>query len=373
MSLKIGKIYGIEVRLHYTWIIVFLMVVWSVGFSYTPLQYPGQGPLRYLVVGVSSAVIIFLSVLFHELCHSIVAKRMGIPVPSIVLFLFGGVSQIAEEPREPGEELKMAVIGPLSSLLLAGVFAAARLLSVQLLGLREVAVSAVLQYGFIINLMLGLFNLIPAFPMDGGRVLRAMLWMRSGSLISATRKSALAAEVISYAFIGFGFLSIFTGGIANGMWLIFLGWFIKSGAEASLRHTVIAQALAKEKVRGFMSSPVCTVSPDWSLEEAVNECFYKYTHGGFPVVDEGGLKGILAVEDVRRIPRDRWRDTPVKEAMTPLARLVTVNPEDPASEALIKISKYGIGRLPVVEDGKLIGIITRSDLMRAVKTRIELA
>ncbi|MGC8960853.1 MAG: CBS domain-containing protein [Candidatus Bathyarchaeia archaeon] len=369
MSLNIGKIYGIEVRLHYTWMIIFLMVVWSVGFSYMPQQYPGQGFLRYLIVGVSSAVIIFLSVLFHELCHSIAAKRMGIPVPSIVLFLFGGVSQIAEEPREPREELKMAIVGPLSSLLLAAVFSAAWLLS----GLKEVAVSAVLQYGFIINLMLGLFNLIPAFPMDGGRVLRAILWMRSRSLISATRKSTFVAELISYVFIGLGFLSIFIGALANGMWLIFLGWFIKGGAEAGLRHTVIAQALAKEKVRDFMSSPVCVASPDWSLERAVNECFYKYTHGGFPVMDEGGLKGILATEDVRKVPRDRWRDTPVKEAMTPLGRLITVDPDDPVSEALIKISKHGIGRLPVVKDGKLEGIITRSDLMRAIRTRIELA
>jgi Zn-dependent protease/CBS domain-containing protein len=369
LSLKIGRIYGIEIRLHYTWLIVFLMVVWSVGFSYMPLQYPGQGSLIYLIVGVSSAAIIFLSVLFHELCHSIVAKRMGILVPSIVLFLFGGVSQIAEEPREPRGELKMAAVGPLSSLLLAGIFAAARLL----LSSGKLAVSAVLQYGFMINLMLGLFNLLPAFPMDGGRVLRAILWMRSKSLISATRKSTLVAELISYAFIGLGFLSIFSGALADGMWLIFLGWFIKGGAEASLRHTVIAQALAKEKVRDFMSSPVCTASPDWSLEEAVNECFSKYTHGGFPVIDEGRLKGILAAEDVRRIPRDRWKDTTVEEAMTPSSRLVTVDPDDPASEALIKISKYDVGRLPVVKDGKLIGIITRSDLMRAVRTRIELA
>ncbi|MEM2122878.1 MAG: site-2 protease family protein [Candidatus Bathyarchaeia archaeon] len=369
MSLNIGRIYGIDVRLHYTWLIVFLMVVWSVGFSYMPLQYPGQGLLRYLTVGVLSAVIIFLSVLFHELCHSIVAKRMGIPVPSIVLFLFGGVSQIAEEPREPFGELKMAAVGPLSSLFLSGLFAMVWLL----LRLKEVTVSALLQYGFIINLMLGLFNLVPAFPMDGGRVLRAILWMRSKSLISATRKSAFVAELISYVFIGLGFLSIFIGALANGMWLIFLGWFVKGGAEASLRHIVVAQALAKEKVRGFMSSPVCIPSPDWSLEEAVNECFYKYSHGGFPVMDGGELKGILATEDVKRIPRDKWRDTTVKEAMTPLSRLVTVDPDDPASEALIKISKYSVGRLPVVEDGKLVGIITRSDLMRAVRTRIELS
>ena len=369
MSIKIGKISGIDIRLHYTWIIVLLMVVWSVGFSYMPLQYPGLDPFRYFLVGVLSAIIILLSVLFHELCHSIIAKRMGIPVPSIVLFLFGGVSQIAEEPREPREEFRMAIVGPISSLLLAGIFAAGWL---TLKG-KEVTIPAVFQYGFMINLMLGLFNLIPAFPMDGGRVLRAILWTRSRSLISATRKSTFVAELISYIFMGLGFLNIFMGSIANGMWLIFIGWFIKGGAEASLRHTMIAQALARVKVRDLMSIPICIASPDWSLEEAVNECFYKYTHGGFPVIEKDELRGILTTEDVRKIPRERWKDAKVKEAMTPLRRLITVHPDDPASEALIKMSKYGVGRLPVLEDGRLVGIITRSDLMRAVKTRIELA
>lgn len=367
MSVKIGKISGIEIRLHYTWLIVFLMVVWSVGFSYMPLQYPKLDFFRYFLVGVLSAVIILLSVLFHELCHSIIAKRMGIPVPSIVLFLFGGVSQIAEEPRDPREEFKMAIVGPLSSLLLAGIFAVGWLT----LRIKEVTIPAVFQYGFIINLMLGLFNLIPAFPMDGGRVLRAILWMRSKSLISATHKSTFVAELISYIFIGLGFLSIFIGALVNGMWLIFIGWFIKGGAEASLRHTIIAQALAKIKVRDLMSTPICIASPDWSLEEAVNECFYRYTHGGFPVMDNDELKGILTTKDLRKIPKERWKDATVKEAMTPFRRLITVNPNDPASEALIKMSKYGVGRLPVLEDGKLVGIITRSDLMRAVRTRIE--
>jgi len=370
LSLRVGKIAGIDVKLHYTWLIIFLLIVWSVSTAYMPLQYPKLPLAVYWSVGAITALILLFSVLIHELFHSLVAKRMGLPVPRITLFLFGGVSEIAEEPKDPIVELKMASAGPLSSLLLSAIFGLGWLSS-NMAGSGAV-IKAPLQYGFTINLMLALFNLIPAFPMDGGRILRALLWRRKNDVIKATKISATVAEGFSYLFMLSGFAWLFLGGFINGLWLIFIGWFLKSGAEASLRQTIIGRALARVKVKNIMSAPVCTADPNLSLMEAVENCFYKYKHGGFPIVEGERLVGIITLEDVKKVPRERWNEVLVKEVMTPSEKILFIEPEDSAVEALVKMSKFGVGRLPVMEDGKLVGIVTRSDIIHALRTKSEL-
>ncbi|MEM1587848.1 MAG: site-2 protease family protein [Candidatus Bathyarchaeia archaeon] len=370
MSIKIGKIMDIEIKLHYTWLIIFFFITWSIALGYARLQYLNLPSIFYWIIGVATAFIVFFSVLIHELFHSLIAKRKGLHVPRITLFIFGGVAEIAEEPKNPSVELKMAAAGPLSSLMVAMVFALGWFSS-RLLNLSPL-IKAPLQYGFTINLMLALFNLIPAFPMDGGRIFRAIVWKKTNDIVKATRTSALVAEGFSYMFMVFGFIWLFFGALMNGLWLIFIGWFLKSGAETSLKQTIIAQALGKVKIKDIMSSPVCSVNSNNSLKEIVENCFYKYKHGGFPVVDNGELKGIITLEDLRKIPREDWDKTLVKQVMTPAEKILTVKPDEPALEALIKMSAFKIGRLPVIDRGNVIGIVTRSDIIHAIRTRIEL-
>jgi len=361
---------GIEIKLHYTWLIIFLLITWSIASGYARLQYLNLPSIFYWIIGVATAFIVFFSVVIHELFHSLIAKRKGLPVPRITLFIFGGVAEIAEEPKNPNIEFKMAAAGPLSSLMMAIIFAlgwfASRFFNLSPL------IKAPLQYGFTINLMLALFNLIPAFPMDGGRIFRALVWKRTNDIVKATKTSTLVAEGFSYMFMVFGFIWLFFGALMNGLWLIFIGWFLKSGAEASLRQTIISQALEKVKVKDIMSSPVCTVNPNNSLIEVVENCFYKYKHGGFPVVENGKLKGMLTLEDLRKVSKEAWGETLVNQVMTSAEKLLTIKPEDPALEALIKMSNFRIGRIPVIDEGKLVGIVTRSDVIHAIRTRLEI-
>lgn len=370
MAVRLGKIIGVEVKLHYTWLIIFMLITWSLAEGYMPSQFPGLPRVLYWVLGGVSALVLFASVLFHELAHSYVAQTRGLPVSSITLFLFGGVSQIAEEPKDPGLEFKMAFVGPLSSFALAGLFAGARLAASQL-KLGPVIV-APLSYASLINLLLGGFNLLPAFPLDGGRMFRAGIWKWKKDFLSATRLSTRVSSGISYGMMGIGFLIIFGGGFIDGLWLIFIGWFLRNGAEASLRQTIVSQALSEVSVEDIMNPHVVAVTPESSLEELVEDYFYRYKHGGFPVVRGEKILGIVTVDDVRKIPKEKRVEVRTKDVMTPADRLVFVTPDEPAVDALIKLSKHNVGRLPVLKGERLVGILTRSDVIKSIRARTEL-
>ncbi len=370
MSLKIGKIIGVEIRLHYTWLIIFMLVTFSLAEGFMPQQYPDQSPATYWIAGATASVLLFASVLVHELFHSYVAVKRGIPVPRITLFLFGGVSQIEEEPRDPNAEFKISIVGPLSSFALGGLFG---LLWFTLDLLRfPVLIIAPLNYGFIINILLGLFNLLPAFPLDGGRVLRSQLWSRKKDIIAATRLATKISSFFAYGLMLLGFVYIMSGSIFNGLWLIFVGWFLKNGAESTLQQTTVNQTLTDLKVSNIMTPEVVTIDPDISVIDAIRDYFYRYKHGGYPVVSDGKLKGVITSHDIQNLPKERWGSTYVWDIMTPTERLITVSPNEPATEALSKMSKHEVGRILVVENGKLIGIITRSDIMRAIRRRVDL-
>ncbi|MEM2872767.1 MAG: site-2 protease family protein [Nitrososphaerales archaeon] len=371
MSISVGKIMGVKIRLHYTWFIIFVFITWTLAAFYMPDQYPGLTYEVYWITGLVSSIILFSSVLFHELFHTYFALKKGISVPSITLFLFGGVTQIAEEPQDPGFEFKMAFAGPASSFLLSFIFGLAWLLALQL-DLPPI-ITAPLNYGWLINALLGAFNLIPAFPMDGGRILRAAIWKLKKDLIVATRIASNAGGAIAYLFIFFGLFLILFDGLILGFWFILIGWFIKSGAEASLNQTIISQALSDVKVADIMTKEVHTISPNASISDVVENYFYKYKHGGFPVVDNGNLLGMLTTQDIRTVAKERWDILQVKDIMTSSEKLVKSQPEEPVADAFLKLSKRDIGRLPVVEDGKLVGIITRSDIMHIIRVKTELA
>ncbi|MEM3590435.1 MAG: site-2 protease family protein [Candidatus Bathyarchaeia archaeon] len=345
------------------------MIVYSLAAFYMPSHYPAQPAWVYWAVGIVAALLLLFSVLFHELCHSYMAKRRGIAVPDITLFLFGGVSRILEEPSDPGIELKMAAAGPLSSFGLAILLRAAWLIA-SYLG-AGVLILAPLHYGSLINVLLGAFNLMPAFPMDGGRILRAALWRWRGSLLEATGIATRVGSAFAYFFMFLGFILMFTASFLNGIWLVIIGWFLKSGAESSLKQTIISNALAELKVRDIMTTSIDSIGPDAPVSEIV-ESFMKYKHGGFPVMRDGEFLGLVTISDVKRVPREDWDRVRASDIMKPRGEIISASPEDPIVEAMVKMSAHGIGRLPVIEDGELKGIITRSDLMRTIRIRTEL-
>jgi Zn-dependent protease len=316
MSIKIGKVSGIDIKLNYSWLFIFLIIT-----TYLPSQYPGKGESFYWGIGAASALFLYISSLIHELAHSTVAKRNGLGINSITLHFFGGVSEINEESSE--------IIG--------GV-----LLSISNLfgnGLPDY-LEAVIFYGGYVNIALALFNLIPAFPMDGGRVFRALLWARNGDIVKSTRTASGVAGFISALFMGLGFLSLFSGGAQNGLWLLFIGIFINNSSKAGLSQTIISEALGEMHVRDMMTHDVRSVGPDITLQRLIEEWFNVYKHQGYPVIQDGELVGIVTNEDVRKV-------------------------------ALLKMAKNNVGRLPVVEDGKLVGIITRSDFNKVIQMKTQ--
>ncbi len=370
MSLKIGRIIGVEIHIHYTWLLIFMLVSFSLAEGFMPAEYPNHSPLVYWITGITAAILLFASVLIHELFHSYVAIKRGITVPRITLFLFGGVSQIEEEPRDPTAEFRISVVGPLSSFALGGIFG---LLWFTFNALNfPVVLVAPTYYGFIINFLLGLFNFLPAFPLDGGRILRARLWSRKKDIIAATQLATKVSSFFAYGLMLLGFISIVTGSLFNGLWLLFVGWFLRNGAEATLQQTTINQTLTGLHVKDIMTTEVITIDPNITVIDAVRDYFYRYKHGGYPVVGDGQLKGIITSHDIQNLPKERWGSTYVWDAMTPAERLITISPGDPATEALSKMSKHDLGRILVLENGKLIGIVTRSDVMRAIRRRVDL-
>jgi Zn-dependent protease/predicted transcriptional regulator len=371
LSVKLGRIMGIPVRIHYTMWFVFILIAWSLAYGYMPSQYPGLSVATYWAIGIASAIILFGSVLIHELSHSYVAKKNGLPIGRITLFFFGGVSEMTEEPRDAGLEVRMAAAGPLMSFLIAAVLGGLWYLG----GIANapVAITATLGYSALINTALGVFNLLPAFPLDGGRVFRGSLWKRSKSLIGATKTATRVSEGISLLMMLGGFVLIFFGNFVNGIWIIFLGWFIRSGAETSLRQTLVGETLSGVTVGDIMTRDVLAAPSNITVQQLVSEYFLVHPHGGYPVVEDGRVLGIVTMHCVRSVPKDRRETATVREAMIPCEQAVIVKPTASALEALNTMARQNVGRVLVLDGPRLLGIVTRGDLMRTIQTRQELA
>ena len=370
MSLNIGRIIGIPVRIHYTLWLVLLLIAWSLAEGYMPQHYPGLGATTYWAIGIVSAIILFVSVFLHELSHSYIAKKNGLPIARITLFFFGGVSEMSAEPKDAALEVRMAAAGPLTSFLIAIVLGGFWYLTVLING--PVPIIATLYYAAFLNGVLGAFNLIPAFPLDGGRVLRGSLWRRSKSLLSATLNATRVSEVISLLMMALGLFFVIFGDFINGLWIIFLGWFIRSGAETSLRQTRLTESLAGVRVGEIMTRELLSVSPDASVQQIVSDYFLVHPHGGYPVISNGKLLGVVTMSSVRSIPREKREVERVSEAMVPYERTVTVSPTTLAIDALQLMAKSGVGRLVVMDGDRIAGMVTRGDLMKTMKARQEL-
>ncbi len=366
-SLRVGKILGIDINIHITWLIIFGLVTWSLAAAVFPQQYPGWSTGYYWVIGVVTSILFFLSVLIHELSHSVVAISRGTPVSSITLFIFGGVSNIKEESKQPGDELVMAAAGPVSSLVLAALF------YLGFLATQDVSSpgAAMTLYLAQINLALAIFNLIPGFPLDGGRVLRAIIWQITGQMERATRIAAAAGQVVAYLLMLAGlWIALALGELLSGVWLIFIGWFLNNAAQAGTAQITIQESLRGTKVRQLMDRDPMSVSANLTLQDFVDGYVLPYDQRAFPVVDGNLLAGIITLTDLKNAPRDQWNTLLVQDKMTPANRLVVVGPDEQVAVALADMED--LNQLPVVEQGRLVGMLSRSNVIRFLRLREEL-
>jgi len=356
-SWKIITIWGIPIRVHFSWIIVFGLITWSLSSFYFPKAAPELPAASHWVKGFIAALLLFVSVAFHELAHSFVSKRYKITIMGITLFIFGGVAQMKGEPPTPKAELRIAIAGPLSSFFLAAVFYFFYLTA------GSPGVKALYSYLAQINLILGGFNLIPGFPMDGGRVLRSILWEKTKDYFYATRKASSLGRKIALFFIIFGLFSILMG-FMNGIWLMLIGWFLYTAAEESYQRASLQESLLGVKVKDVMITEMVTISSLTTIDEAVNRYFLKYGYGGFPVFENGRFLGIITLKEIKNVPRDEWIKVKVADVLIPRDKSTEVSPGDDAMKALEMMVTTDKGRLIVIEHERVVGLITRNGIAR---------
>jgi Zn-dependent protease/CBS domain-containing protein len=358
---KVATIMGIPIRVHFSWLIVFGLITWLLSSRYFPQVTPELPFVSYWINGVLAALLLFASVAFHELAHSYVAQKYRLTIESITLFIFGGVAQLKGDPPHPRAEFWIAIAGPLSSFILSGFFF---ILTMNAAG----GTRALFAYLAQINLILGVFNLIPGFPMDGGRVLRSAIWGKKKDYFHATQKASSIGRGIALFFIFFGLFSIFTGG-PGGFWLILVGWFLYSAAQASYQQATLQEVLSGIRVKNIMVREMQTINPSISLDRAVDEYFLKYGYGGFPVIDGGKFLGILTLKEIKDVPREDWAKVKVSEAFVPHEKRWEVSPEADVTKALELMIKEDKGRIVVTERDKIVGLITRNGIARYIQIK----
>jgi Zn-dependent protease/CBS domain-containing protein len=366
-TFRLFRIAGIDIGIHYTWIFIFIFFSWTLAQAYFPAQYPGWSTATYWITGIIAALLIFVSVLLHELAHSLVAKRRGIPVHSITLFIFGGVSNLEEEPEKPAVEFAMAIVGPSTSLVLALIFWGLSRLPVD----AEAPLAAALSYMALINLFLGIFNLLPGFPLDGGRVLRSIIWSSTGSLIRATNIAARVGQFFGWALIGLGLFLMISVSFFSGVWLAFIGWFLNSSADTSRKEITLRERLSHIKVRELMIPHPETIEPETTVAEMVENIFAKRHGRAVPVCHGDQLVGIATITDVKKIPQARWADTPVAQIMTH-DPLYTVSPENNLYSAMRLIAQQDINQVIIKQQGQCAGLLSRADILRHLQYTQEL-
>jgi Zn-dependent protease/CBS domain-containing protein len=376
-AFKLGKIAGIEIAVHYTWIFALVLFTWLFAQSTFPVIYPGWAVKTYWVAGTIVSLMLFISVLIHELCHSLVAIKRGMKVTSIVFFIFGGVSNIEKEPESARVEFLMAAAGPLSSFIISGIFVGLAFLFDNLKQLPDPLVGTIYYIG-VINFYLAVFNILPGFPLDGGRVLRSIIWGITKSLHNATMIAGNVGRIFGWGIILLGIalifgkdIWIFKSGIPSGIWMVFIGWFLASAADTAMREQSLQQQLAGVKVRDVMDhTPEC-ISPAASVESVVHDSFILRGRRALPICNEKGVIGIVTLADVKKLSQDLWGNTPVQEIMT-RSPLLSVNQEEDLNKALQLLAKNGLNQIPVLNGTQLVGLLSRSDVIRYLQTRQEL-
>jgi len=369
-SLHLFTVFGFPIRIDASWILIAVLITWSLAGGVFPQFHPGLAPLTYWIMGIFGALGLFASIVVHELAHALVARRCGMRMRGITLFIFGGVAELQDEPPSARAEFMVAIAGPIASILIAGVFWAIQGLGAVLLG--SAPLFAVLGYLALINAILVAFNLIPAFPLDGGRVLRSILWRAKGDLQRATRISSEIGSGFGVVLVILGVFSIVSGNFIGGFWWILIGLFLRSAAQMSYQQVLVRRALSGEPVARFMHRDPHTVPPDVSLAKFVDDYVYRYHHKLFPVTANGHLYGCVSTRQVREIPREQWDSTTVETLVQPCSAENTVSPDEDAVAAIGRLHKSGASRLMVVDHGRLVGILSLKDLLRFLALKIEL-
>ena len=366
-SFTLGRIGGIDIGIHYTWLFAFALVTWSLAEGFFPVTYPGFSAGTYWLIAALAALLLFASVLVHELSHSLVAIWRGQGVHSITLFVFGGVSNLRAEAQDARDEFLVAVVGPLTSLILAGLFWTID----QVVQPGATPAGAILGYLSVVNLGLGLFNLVPGFPLDGGRVLRSAIWAASGSLRRATRIASIVGQTVGFLLIAWGVWRFLGGDFLGGLWTAFIGWFLNNAAEASRQQQALRENLRGIRVRQLMNPDPPFGEPDMSVRAFVHEQVLRRGHRAVLVMQDGRLLGLMSLSDVKHVPTEAWGQTSVAESMT-RAPLKTVSPDAVLSDALKLLVESSLNQLPVVDNGRVVGLLSRADVLRFLQLRDEL-
>jgi Zn-dependent protease/predicted transcriptional regulator len=377
---RIGRLFGIDIRVDSSWVFIFLLITWNLSVVLGDTHQDWNTGLRW-GMAIAAALLFFASVLAHELAHSLVARAQGVPVRSITLFLFGGVSSIERDPASPRAEFAMAIVGPLTSIvlgvILVGIVGAGSTVLQQAISAPAQAIArmdplfTILLWLGSTNLILGVFNMVPGFPLDGGRVLRSILWAATGSFRRGTRWASWVGQAIAFLMIAAGIAMVFGAqipffgtGLLSGLWLAFIGWFLQSAAQQSYQQVAIHDLLGGVQVQRMMRRDPPTCEPGCTISSLVHDHIMGTDDHAFPVLEEGRMVGLVTLEDVRKVQRDHWDVTTVSDIMTPTEKLITASPEEDAAGALDKLTQRDVNQLPVLRDGMLVGLLRRRDIIR---------
>lgn len=367
--IRLFNLLGFEVNIDLSWLIIAVLVAWSLAAGFFPFYYADLSSGTYWLMGITGTLGLFLSVIVHEFAHSLVARKYGMPMKGITLFIFGGVAEMEDEPPSARAEFMMAIVGPVTSIALAlgfyGIYQAGE-------NVVAVPVNAVIGYLAFINGILAAFNLVPAFPLDGGRVLRAVLWGAKDNLRWATR---IASEIGSYFgifLIIMGFVQIISGNLVGGMWWVLIGLFLQSAARMGYQQVITRKILEGEKVHRFMKTDPVAIPPETTIAELVEDYVYRYHFKLFPVTEGKRLVGCITTREIIMVPREQWMTKRVAEVVTQCSPDNTIPPDADALKALALMNRTGASRLMVVEEDRLVGIIALKDLMRLLSLKVEL-
>lgn len=368
--IKLFELLGFEVRIDLSWIIIAVLVTWSLSVGLFPYQYETLSTRTYWMMGIIGALGLFASIIVHELAHSLVARQYGMPMKGITLFIFGGVAEMEEEPPSPRAEFMMAIVGPITSIAICLICYGIYINGIES-GWSD-PVNGVVWYLALINGILAAFNILPAFPLDGGRVLRSILWGWKHNLRWATKISSQIGSGFGIALIFLAVLQILNGNFISGMWWFLIGMFLRGAAQMSYQRLLTRQTLEGEPIRRFMNANPVTVPPSITLEQLIEDYVYKHHYKMFPVVDGDRLVGFITTKDIKEIPREEWRRKTVGEIVTRCSPQNTIDPETDAVKALSLMNQRGLSRLMVTEGEHLVGIVSLKDLLGFLSLKVEL-
>jgi len=369
-KITLFKLLGFSVSIDASWMIILFLVVWSLAKGLFPSYYPDLSQLTYWLMGLAGAVGLFVSIIIHEFSHSLVARRHGLAIRGITLFIFGGVAEMTEEPETPKSEFFMAIAGPIASLMLSLLFAVVY----QIGDMLEWATPAMGIIGYLsaINMLLVVFNLVPAFPTDGGRILRSVLWWIKDDIYWATRLASRISLIFATAIIFVGFVNLVSGNFIGGLWWILIGSFLFNAAGASYRHLLTERSFGGKTVRYFMNPDPVTVPSDITLQTFVEKYIYHYHFKMYPVAEGGSVTGIVTVQELKAVPREEWPRLSVGSLMQPQTEENSIAADAPVKQALNQMNMMGLSRLLVLDRGRMVGIITLKDLLEYLALKMEL-